>query len=555
MGVSIVKRVGRTVLLGAWVGGIALAFGCGDGATSPIAPSPPAAEGGPPAVVRHDVRQPTVEHSDLVVGHDPPAAASPGGPGARNVGAGGHVLVAPVDGSAAGLKSTAAVPVAPIDDVVDDPMPTLSASNARSTYVDDAVFDYEFVLVKSIDGRETEIERGFGAPLGAGTTGYRISRALDVASTYVWRVRAGVRSEEIYDPWSEDARFRTVVVRLGSPRPLSPIDGAAVGIRPVFRVRNGMVVGDAGTVSIQLQVATDSGFTAVVARPEAPYSSGDETDVPAGRDLTPATYFWRARMASSVGPRGSWSAAATFRTAVSLGAPGPLSPIGNMRTNTLRPVFKVRTGAVGGGYSGTVHLELQVASDTGFTSIVGRARRAVPPSSEVDLPLQNELTRDTRYFWRVRAVIDSLEIMSDWSAAHSFRTPNPATTTPGRGTAPGRGQCCPPPNRFDIVQAVLRKTGNLYRNNIQEFTERVAECLAATDGDWGRRRNDSGRIGKDTVAYRTTKGPGRGPYSIDIMAGAESDNPRPHWYIQVHHGIKGRITGTWIAIDGGKCVL
>ena len=105
------------------------------------------------------------------------------------------------------------------------------------------------------------------------------------------------------------------------------------------------------------------------------------------------------------------------------------------------------------------------------------------------------------------------------------------------------------------MRAVVGRTGNLYRQDIQRFTQHVADCLATTDGDWGRRRNDSGAVGKDTVAYRTSKGPGHGPYSIDIMLGAESDNPRPHWSVQSHDGIKGRVGGTWLPAEGSNCIL
>ena len=145
------------------------------------------------------------------------------------------------------------------------------------------------------------------------------------------------------------------------------------------------------------------------------------------------------------------------------------------------------------------------------------------------------------------------EFESPWSDAAEFRTAATAATAPTNG--PGRGDCCPPPNRFDIVQAVLDRTGDLYRHDVREFTQRVAECLAVTDGDWGRRRNDSGAVGKDTVAYRTSQGPGRGPFSIDIMLGAESNNPRPHWNITRHDGIDGRVGGTWIQVDGSNCIL
>ena len=151
---------------------------------------------------------------------------------------------------------------------------------------------------------------------------------------------------------------------------------------------------------------------------------------------------------------------------------------------------------------------------------------------------EDELQRDTLFAWRARA--SNGTITSDWSETFTFRTIEV-------GNASGKGACCPPPNRLDIVLAVVDATGNLFRNNTQQFTERVAECLAVTDGDWGRRLNDSGVIGKDTVGYRV---PGTSnPYSIDILLGATSNNPIPHW--DGH----GQVGGSWFAVNGSNCVL
>ena len=264
-----------------------------------------------------------------------------------------------------------------------------------------------------------------------------------------------------------------------------------------------------------------------------------------------ASYVWRAR-AFLDGAYGPWSEDATFRTvAVIFGAPQPLVP-NDGATVPINTSFTVRNPTVEGN-AGRVFIEVEVATDAAFTANVMTGRTQMRDHSETDVTLSRTLQPSTQYYWRARARLaaDSA-VVSDWSAVWSFTT---GTTETGPTTAPGRGDCCPPPNRFDIVQAVLGRTGNLYRQDIQQFTQRVAECLAATDGDWGRRRNDSGAVGKDTVAYRTSKGPGRGPFSIDIMLGASGDNPRPHWNVQTHDGIEGRVGGSWFAVDGGNCVL
>ena len=106
------------------------------------------------------------------------------------------------------------------------------------------------------------------------------------------------------------------------------------------------------------------------------------------------------------------------------------------------------------------------------------------------------------------------------------------------GSRPDSGP--PPPNRFDVVQQVAAETG--YPDSgiaATAFTQIVALRLHQEDPNWGRRINDTGPIGKDTVAYRVN-GQDDNPYSIDIVLGAGGVNPSIHW---AEHG---RIGGTWI---------
>lgn len=421
-----VKRVGHPILLGACLGALVLAIGCDD-ASTPVGPSPVAA------------------------GDDGPAAPAPrgGGSGSQTTApGGGQAAAAPGDEA---LKTTAPTPAAPIDNVeINDPTPLLVAWNARGVFVE-SHFDHAFVLYRTINGTEKEIERGFGTPLGAEQMSYQVRTTLDRAETYTWRVRAAVGG--VFGPWSSAARFR-VKLELGAPQPVAPID-----------------------------------------------------------DVT---------------------------------------------TSTLRPIFNVRNPPAPAN-AGALFIALEVATDAGFANIVGQTRTHARSRGDTNLQLAGELKRSTRYYWRARAIIGTPSATSAWSATGQFRTkapdpPQPPPPSPPTNP-PGKGDCCPPPNRLDIVQAIVRKTGNLYRSDIHEFTQHVAECLAATDGDWGRRRNDSGAVGKDTVAYRTSKGRGRGPFSIDIMLGAESSNPRPHWSVQRHDGIDGRVGGSWLKVNGANCIL
>lgn len=66
--------------------------------------------------------------------------------------------------------------------------------------------------------------------------------------------------------------------------------------------------------------------------------------------------------------------------------------------------------------------------------------------------------------------------------------------------------------------------------------------------------NNSGRIDKDTVADRVSRG--RGPFSIDIMQGAESYNsPDLIGTSSDTMEIDGKVGESWIAVNGQNCIL
>ena len=301
--------------------------------------------------------------------------------------------------------------------------------------------------------------------------------------------------------------------------------------------------------------------------------------VPQGQELTTSTlsvgtledltlYVWRAR-AESDGAFGPWSAIYGFNTAfASVEPPTPLLPVGGIVTSTLSPFFTLKNGAVTGDV-GTVLIEVELALDNTFTSDVEILRTHTRSRGETNLFLSKDLMPATRYYWRGRSTNKNLpetsllpgddstapsgfspqtaiQLTSDWSETATFRTPTaeaatpttPSVPSPGP-SAPSGGSCCPPPNRLAVVQQVAAETGYPGSGiNVTDFTQAVAARLAQEDGDWGRRINDSGPLGKDTVAYRVG-GQNDNPFSIDIVAGATTSNPVVHW------NEHGQVGGTW----------
>ena len=116
------------------------------------------------------------------------------------------------------------------------------------------------------------------------------------------------------------------------------------------------------------------------------------------------------------------------------------------------------------------------------------------------------------------------------------------------GGASNISSCSEVPNRFDIVQQVAVKTGDLYRTKPFDFTGNVASCLSEIDSNWGRRINITGPVSNDVVAYRL-QGSDDAPCGVDIVTGASGDNPSLSWQEPISH------TGSrWETADG-SCVL
>lgn len=376
---------------------------------------------------------------------------------------------------------------------------------------------------------------------------------------------SGCGVEKSRNPLSPSIAGPIEGVSISAPKPVM-LDAGLIRVtdQPITLQFNAATSDSERPFWYEIEVSTSDRFDSLVHEAREVQPSGDATEsyripvLDAERQ-----YFWRVRALDGANT-GPYSEEAVFEvyTPVTVGRPAPVSPVGATTVDGLSATLTVRNARVTGP-ARNVRYEFQWAADVNLSQGVGTA--TAPAGDGNTSTTVHNLQSGTRYYWRSRAVANGrapAPVAGAWSQTESFMTPSPTVTPPQPPrptqtpqTAPGKGQCCPPPNRFSVVQAVISATGNLYREDIQQFTQRVAECLAAEDGDWGRRLNDSGAVGKDTVAYRTSKGRGSGPYSIDIMRGAESSDPHPHWTIQSHNGIEGRVGGSWFAVNGGNCIL
>lgn len=378
-------------------------------------------------------------------------------------------------------------------------------------------------------------------PSGTPTDIHELDVMLSADQMYYWRVRAldgantghysTAASFEVYTPLIVD-----------KPTLASPVGGTVTGTQqPALVVNNASITGPVMSVMYQFEVSTDPNFGITVST--ITISAGGSTTTATTAPLPWNTlYYWRSR-ALAQGKEGQvegpWSDEATFQTGpqpVVLGVPTLVSPINNELTATNPPAFTVSNGLVTGS-AGSVTIFFHIGTDPSVENVATVFEAPQSPSGTTTAT-SPPLPANSTLYWRVFAGNGST--VSPWTSPQSFRTPANATSPPDDDPdEPPPPGCCPPPNRFAVVQQVANETGYPHSGiHVTDFTQIVAERLHAEDPNWGRRKNITGPIGKDTVAYKVN-GSTNNPFSIDIVLGATGSNPSIHWSEHGHVG------GTW----------
>jgi len=202
----------------------------------------------------------------------------------------------------------------------------------------------------------------------------------------------------------DDVTIYTCVAVPNVPALLSPASGALVyDYTPRLDWADAVPDGH----HYQVQIATDSAFSSLVYDET---TTDSEFTPPA--DLTPNTkYYWRVRAYNGLDQTKGWSAARSFRTAMT---PPVLTAPGNSNlVMTDRPDFDWEAVSGATGYT------LQVSKNDIFTQVVHTRTVAAPATAytpTVDLPGGMVL------YWRVKA---NGANPSDWSEVRSFTTGNP----------------------------------------------------------------------------------------------------------------------------------
>lgn len=191
----------------------------------------------------------------------------------------------------------------------------------------------------------------------------------------------------------------------------SPADGA-VGV-PLLPTLTWSA--SAGAATYTLEAASDAGFTNIVLSQVGILTTSYTPGAPVAQGVT---VHWRVTAVSAGGTTLATNAPFTFTTVVLPPAPFAMTAPANGATGVvLQPTFSWAAAA------GAVTYTLEVASDSGFASIIATQAGIITTSFIPGAPL----TGGTNYYWRVTAVNTGGSTLAT-GAPFSFQT---LTTGPG----------------------------------------------------------------------------------------------------------------------------
>lgn len=222
--------------------------------------------------------------------------------------------------------------------------------------------------------------------------------SLSAGTRYYWRVR-GVNSSGS-GLWSDTLSFKTLIK---VPVLISPVDEVEdVNIEP--ELIWGAI---SGALNYDVQLSTLSSFSTTV----LDSSAIADTTLQAALLENSTSYYWRVR-ANYAEDIGDWSTARLFKTkAPAPPAPELLSPENGKENLGLSPILQWANVPDADSY------DLQLSTESDFTSgIVTDSSGITSTTLQADT-----LSRNTDYFWRIRAVNNSTG-NSDWSETRSFST-------------------------------------------------------------------------------------------------------------------------------------
>jgi hypothetical protein len=302
-------------------------------------------------------------------------------------------------------------------------------------------------------------------------------------------------------------------MRTAAPSLVRPINGEVN--QPVSLTLVWTRVSSATTY--HFQIATDAAFTTIYTQD----STVTDSLLAVSGLTNGARYYWRVR---AKGPEGTsaWSSSWTFTTIPLPPATPPLVSPSDGATDQLSPVTVVWSTV-----SGATSYHVQVATDTGFTSIFLRDSSLAGTQRVV-----SGLANGTQYYWRVRA--KNVGGVSGWSTLWDFTTSTPPGTpvlvSPSNGAT---GQ----PVSLSLVWNTASSAATYHvqvatdigftsiysQDSTFTDTQRVVSGLSnSTNYYWRVRAKNSGGIVSNWASYRSFTTIVTVPLSVVIVSPVDS---------------------------------
>ena len=193
-----------------------------------------------------------------------------------------------------------------------------ATSVARSPTITTSAYASLYGVTQAATQVQIATDAGFtllvqDAALGAATNW--TSQQLAEATEH-WARARHQDADGVWSGWSAPVRFVTIETVIATPTLISPANGAAgIGEMPILATSAFAITGGAEAhAATDWQIASDAGFTAIIAESLNDTANKTSWTAPAGTLATSTTYHARARHHGSGGEASAWSAGAAFTT-------------------------------------------------------------------------------------------------------------------------------------------------------------------------------------------------------------------------------------------------
>jgi len=205
---------------------------------------------------------------------------------------------------------------------------------------------------------------------------------------------------------------------LTAPKPVSPAMGAQVSYneQPLTLAAQNAVTTGTKPLTYTFEVASDSGFTAIVAKKENVVAGTDVTSTKLDAALAGAKgYYWRVRAndGTSAGPNSeviNFSVGST----VNLEAPQPETPVPNGTVGGVRPTFVINNAGRSGPV-GQVYYRFEIAENNTFSPVLTAGTVLEASGGQTSWTVEVDLPTGKTLYWHVRSADPSNSVSSSFS--------------------------------------------------------------------------------------------------------------------------------------------